>query len=156
MRRLLALLLPLALLAGTGTSQASTTEITYLPGCYGAGTVINCDLRIYLRGAVGAETGTFPVCLGACYEVPVLTPATSPDELDQTHVCMDGTRLSDGERWTDCYGYIWLRDFALWQADNIRLVEQTVCEVEAIEEHYDCPALAGQVFDVAADTVGSV
>lgn len=73
--RLRAALLVLPLVAVPvvlGAVPAYAEDVT-VPGCYGAGDAIVCNLTVTYTGVPGVEfySETVPVCAGTCYDVPV-------------------------------------------------------------------------------------
>jgi hypothetical protein len=90
MTRLATVLLaaPLALAATTGAAHATSVTV---PGCYGAGTAIVCNLTVTVGVPAGVETyeTSVPVCVGTCMDVPLtLVRRTSGDPLQ---VCVSYT-----------------------------------------------------------------
>ena len=74
-----ALALPFA--TGVLASNASALEpvSTTVPGCYGAGPAIYCDLTLSAETPEPVfATTTVPVCVGPCYDVPVTTASVKP------------------------------------------------------------------------------
>lgn len=60
---------PLAL--ATLAAPAQAEDLLLLPGCYGAGSAIYCDVTVTVPVPVETYSTTIPVCAGTCTDVPV-------------------------------------------------------------------------------------
>lgn len=69
---------PLALTTLAAPAQAST-GVT-LPGCYGAGSAVYCDVTVTIPVPVEVYETSVPVCAGTCTDVPVTLARLDRDE----------------------------------------------------------------------------
>lgn len=64
--------LPLAVALAAGSASANDPITTTVPGCWGAGDAIVCDVKVTAHGAHPSfEPMWVKVCAGDCHDIPV-------------------------------------------------------------------------------------
>ena len=88
----------LATVAVAGSAQADPITVN-VPGCWGAGTTVVCDLTITVNApSVAPKTTYVPVCLGTCQTVPVTTVSANTKTTNVCYSYVDGW----GQTFSDC------------------------------------------------------
>lgn len=117
-------------LGATALTAHATESINLLPGCYGAGAAVICDVTVTagVPAGVGTYQTTVPVCAGTCTYVPVtLVTVTGGDPLllCVSYHTLTGPVVSECVDETTVDGVV---DTAVTVAENaIALAEQRVC-----------------------------
>ena len=93
----------LSTVAGVGLATPAGATSATLPGCYGAGPYILCQItvRIDLPVDAGLTMGSIPVCVDTCVDVPVPLVLVNPDNPDGG-ICVTATDQSGVQKLNEC------------------------------------------------------